>query len=200
MKHFLRIQFYDLTGYGDHIVVFVKASASSSPTVSYILNVRSLRATNFITRSLPLRVLSIKCYLHKCIIFEISIANKTCCITLLYSSASQWISYIILIMTTKWASNHPLNLELNLCSLTGDNPFLSAIIVDFNAKNSYKVQIVRMLVTKLLSRVHTLNLSLIVIILYLTSIKIQIKDKTNYKSHNLQLFLCKPKVWTSSIN
>ena len=103
-------------------------------------------------------------------------------------------------MTTKWASNHPLNLELNLCSLTGDNPFLSAIIVDFNAKNSYKVQIVRMLVTKLLSRVHTLNLSLIVIILYLTSIKIQIKDKTNYKSHNLQLFLCKPKVWTSSIN
>ena len=94
MKHFLRIQFYDLTGYGDHIVVFVKASASSSPTVSYILNVRSLRATNFITRSLPLRVLSIKCYLHKCIIFEISIANKTCCITLLYSSASHWISYI----------------------------------------------------------------------------------------------------------
>ena len=57
--------------------------------------------------------------LDECINFEASITNKTCCLIQLYRSPSQ-----------------KSNLEMNLDALSTNNPCLTVMIGDFNAKSN----------------------------------------------------------------
>ena len=74
---------------------------------------------------LPLRVLSIQ-YLQECINFELNIYGKTCNFISLYRSPSQ---------TQDEFEKFIDNLELNLETLCQNNPFLTVLIGDLNAKS-----------------------------------------------------------------
>ena len=76
--------------------------------------------------ALPLRTLNIS-NLGKCINFEVSIANKTCRFIQLYRSTSQ--------KQDKF-QEFKSNLEINLDTLSANNPFLTVIIDDFNGESS----------------------------------------------------------------
>ena len=79
----------------------------------------------FYKTTLPLRVLTTS-YLGECINFEISIGNKLCRFIHLYRSPSQTEDKFQM-----FKSNSKLNLGASLC----DNPFLTVMIGDFNAKS-----------------------------------------------------------------
>ena len=76
--------------------------------------------------SLPLKIKNIQ-YLQKCINFKIKIKDKLCNFITLYCSPNQcqddFESFIN-------------NMELNLDSIMTNNPFLTVILGDFNAKSS----------------------------------------------------------------
>ena len=74
---------------------------------------------------LPLGVLNIS-YLSVCITFEISIGNKVCRFIHLYRSPSQ---------TQDEFQTFKSNLKLNLDALLCENPFLTVMNGDFNAKS-----------------------------------------------------------------
>ena len=76
--------------------------------------------------TLPLRILNIS-NLDKCISFEVSIANKICRFIYLYRFPSQKQDEV---------QEFKSNLEINLDALSANNPFLTAVIGDFNAKSS----------------------------------------------------------------
>ena len=76
--------------------------------------------------TLPLRILNIS-NLDKCINFEVSIANKICRFIYLYRSPSQKQDEV---------QEFKSNLEINLDALSANNPFLTVVIGDFNAKSS----------------------------------------------------------------
>ena len=76
--------------------------------------------------SLPLRILNIS-NLDECINFEVSIANKICRFIDLYRSPSQKLDEF---------QEFKSNLEINLDALSADNPFLTVMIGNFNAKSS----------------------------------------------------------------
>ena len=79
----------------------------------------------FYKTTLPLRVLNIS-YLSKCINIEISIGNNICRFIHLYRSPSQTEDEFQMIKS---------NLKLNLDALLCDNPFLTVMIGDFNARS-----------------------------------------------------------------
>ena len=79
----------------------------------------------FYKATLPLRVVNIS-NLNECINFEVSIAIKICCFINLYRSPSHTQDEFQIFRS---------NLELNLDSLSGCNPFLTIMIGDFNAKS-----------------------------------------------------------------
>ena len=76
--------------------------------------------------SLPLKIKNIQ-YLQECINFEIKIKDKLCNFITLYRSPNQcqddFESFIS-------------NIELNLDSIMANNPFLTVILGEFNAKSS----------------------------------------------------------------
>ena len=74
----------------------------------------------------PLRILNIS-NLDECINFEVSVANKICCFIHLYRSPSQKQDEF---------QEFKSNLEMNLDALSANNPFLTVMIGDFNAKSS----------------------------------------------------------------
>ena len=76
--------------------------------------------------TLPLRILNIS-NLDECINFEVSIANKICRFIHLYRSPSQKQDEF---------QEFKSNLEINLDVLSANNPFLTVMIGDFNAKSS----------------------------------------------------------------
>ena len=76
--------------------------------------------------TLPLRILNIS-NLDECINFEVSIANKICRFIHLYRSPSQKQDEF---------QEFKSNLEINLEALSANNPFLTVMIGDFNAKSS----------------------------------------------------------------
>ena len=76
--------------------------------------------------TLPLRILNIS-NLDECINFEVSIANKICRFIHLYRSPSQKQDEF---------QEFKSNLEMNLDALSTNNPFLTVVIGDFNAKSS----------------------------------------------------------------
>ena len=76
--------------------------------------------------TLPLIILNISS-LDECINFEVSIANKICHFIHLYRSPSQ--------KQDKF-QEFKSNLEINLDVLSANNPFLTVMIGDFNAKSS----------------------------------------------------------------
>ena len=76
--------------------------------------------------SLAFKLLDI-CYLEECINFEISFGGKLCNFISLYRSASQPIDAF---------EKFPDNFELNLEKVTNKNPYLIAILGDFNATSS----------------------------------------------------------------
>ena len=73
---------------------------------------------------LPLRIISVN-YLSERINFEITIGNKICNFITLYRSPSQNQDDFLAFKD---------NLEMNLETLAQRNPFLTVVIVDFNAK------------------------------------------------------------------
>ena len=75
-------------------------------------------------KTLPLRVLN-NSYLSECINYEISIGNKVGRFIHLYKSPSQTKDEFQM-----FKSNLKLNLDASLCN----NPFLTVMIGDFNAK------------------------------------------------------------------
>ena len=76
--------------------------------------------------TLPLRILNIS-NLDECINFEVSIANKICRFIHLYRSPSQKQDEF---------QEFKSNLEINFDALSANNPFLTVMIGDFNAKSS----------------------------------------------------------------
>ena len=76
--------------------------------------------------TLPLRILNIS-NLDECINFEVSIASKICRFIHLYRSPSQ---------KQYEFQEFKSNLEINLDALSTNNPFLTFMIGDFNAKSS----------------------------------------------------------------
>ena len=76
--------------------------------------------------TLPLRILKIS-NLNECINFDVSAANKICRFIQLYRSPSQ--------KKDKF-QEFKSNLEMNLDALSTNNPFLTVMIGDFNAKSS----------------------------------------------------------------
>ena len=74
---------------------------------------------------LPLRVLSIQ-YLQECTNFELNISGKICNFISLYRSPSQTQDKLEKLID---------NLELNLETLCQNNPFLTVLIGDLNAKS-----------------------------------------------------------------
>ena len=76
--------------------------------------------------TLPLRVLNIS-NLDECINFEVSIANKICRFIRFYRSPSQKQGEF---------QEFKSSLEINLDTLSANNPFLTVMIGDFNAKSS----------------------------------------------------------------
>ena len=79
----------------------------------------------FYRTTLPLRDLNIS-YLSECITFEISIGNQVCCFIHLYRSPIQ---------TQEEFQTFISNLKLSLVGLLCDNPFLTVMIGDCNAKS-----------------------------------------------------------------
>ena len=76
--------------------------------------------------TLPLSILNIS-NLDECINFEVSIANRICRFIHLYRSLSQKQDEF---------QEFKSNLEINLDALSANNPFLTVMIGDFNAKSS----------------------------------------------------------------
>ena len=79
----------------------------------------------FYRTNLPLRVLNIS-YLSECITFKMSVGNKVCRFIHLYRSPIQ---------TQDDFQTFKSSLKLNLDALFCGNPFLTAVIGDFNAKS-----------------------------------------------------------------
>ena len=75
---------------------------------------------------LPLKVLSTN-FLQECINFEVSIGNKKCRFIHLYRTPSQSQDEFHDFLT---------NLEMNLDDAFNNNPFLTTVICDFNAKSN----------------------------------------------------------------
>ena len=75
---------------------------------------------------LPLKVTNIQ-YLQECINFEIKIGDKLCNFVALYQSPSQSQDEFV-----KFAKN----LELNLDTVSANNPFLTVVLGDFNAESN----------------------------------------------------------------
>ena len=76
--------------------------------------------------SLPIKMLNIN-YLQECICFDLKIGSKLCTIVSLYRSPSQ---------SADEFDNFLNKLNLTMESITQKNPFLTAVIGDFNAKSS----------------------------------------------------------------
>ena len=76
---------------------------------------------------LPLKVTNIQ-YLQGCINFEMKIGDKLCNFVALYRSPSQSQDEF-----EKFAKN----LELNLDTISANNPFLTVVLGDFNAKSNF---------------------------------------------------------------
>ena len=74
----------------------------------------------------PLKVANIQ-YLKECINFEIKIGDKLCNFVALYSSPSQ---------SQDEFERFAKNLELNLDLISANNPFLTAVLGDFDAKSN----------------------------------------------------------------
>ena len=77
--------------------------------------------------SLPLKIKNIH-YLQECINFDIKIKDKLCNFISLYRSPNQCEDDF------EWFIS---NLEYNLDSVMVNNPFLTVILGDFNAKSSH---------------------------------------------------------------
>ena len=77
-----------------------------------------------ILKTFPLKDLDIQ-LLQECINFEIKIANKICNFISLYRSPSQFKDEF---------ESFADNLELNLDSVVHRNPYLTAVLGDFNAQ------------------------------------------------------------------
>ena len=75
---------------------------------------------------LPIKMLNIN-YLQECICFDLKIGSKLCTIVSLYRSPSQ---------SADEFDNFLNKLNLTMESITRKNPFLTAVIGDFNAKSS----------------------------------------------------------------
>ena len=75
---------------------------------------------------LPLRIIDIN-YLNECVRFELMVGDKLCNFIALYRSPSQ---------SQNLFESFKENLELNLESAVQNNPFLLALLGDFNAKSS----------------------------------------------------------------
>ena len=92
----------------------------------HTLNIKRGGVCIYYKISLPLKIKNIN-YLHECINFEIQIKDKLCNFISLYHSPNQsqddFESFIN-------------NLEYNLDSVKVNNPFLTVIHGDFNAKSS----------------------------------------------------------------
>ena len=76
--------------------------------------------------SLPIKMLNIN-YLQECICLDLKIGRKLCTIVLLYRSPSQ---------SADEFDNSLNKLNLTMESITQKNPFLTAVIDDFNANSS----------------------------------------------------------------
>ena len=80
----------------------------------------------FYNESLPIKMLN-RSYLQECICFDLKMVNKRCTIVSLYKSPSQ---------SADEFENFKNKLNLAIESITQNNPFLTVVIGNFNARSS----------------------------------------------------------------
>ena len=93
-------------------------------TADHLSNTKCGGVCIYFKESLPLRLCNVS-YLNEYICFEMMISNKLCDFISLYRSRNQ---------SSDEFENFVYNLDLTLEALTQKNPFLTVIIVYFNAK------------------------------------------------------------------